>query len=440
MDYYVLTPISFILRIFEFFSQFTFVLTLLGKNITIKRKIVGAILFTIIFELGKLLVPQYLNGFASLILGIPFMSIYFKEKFWNIGLAYLLIGIILMAIDFSILFVISLFSGIDRIGSIVQTPILYVLGCLIMSSSLLGIAFLIKKIKEKKKNKFKTSGASKTALINGIAMFLLLLPNLAMIVYYNDYKTIPLLVIIINIIAIILIFFVNTYNTKKGFELVTAEQELITQRTYNKTLKNLVDGLRTFKHDYNNMLQTMYGYIQLNNMTGLKTFFEQILDESRAITALDKLNPELFRNPSLFGIITAKYEYSKQNNVNLDFEIYGELENAEMQIYDLTRILGIFLDNAIEAATGSEKKRVNFMVTERKDTISIEISNTYSEVGLKIEDINKKGISSKGENRGLGLYKVKEILKKYPKVKHETTAVNGMFRQKLVINRVKIKV
>ena len=227
------------------------------------------------------------------------------------------------------------------------------------------------------------------------------------------------------------------YNTKKGFELVTAEQELVTQKTYNKTLQNLVDGLRTFKHDYNNTLQTMYGYIQLDNMTALREFFEQILDESRAITALDKLNPDLFKNPSLFGLITAKYEYARQNNVNINFEMYGKLENANMQIYDLTRTLGIFLDNAIEASAGSDKKKVNFMVCERKGKVIIEIINSYSETGLKIENISDKGISSKGENRGLGLYKVKEILKKYPAVRHETTASNGMFMQRLTISKIK---
>lgn len=438
MDYYVLTPVSFMLRILEFFSQFSLTLALLGSRKSVKNITIGAMIFAILFETGKLITPQYFNGFLSLVLGIPFITIYFKEKFWKVSISYLITGIVVALMDFVVLLSGSLIFGLEKMNNIFEDNVLHTICYIIMCLGVLGVAKIVSLLKKKDRYNFPKKSA--ISIVNNVCTFLLLIPNLIMLLYYYDGKAIPLILVIINICAIIAMFFISTYNTKKGFELVTAEQELITQRTYNKTLQNLVDGLRTFKHDYNNTLQTMYGYIQLGNMTGLKKFFEEILDESRAITALDKLNPELFKNPSLFGIITAKYEYAKQNSVNIDFEIYGELENADMQIYDLTRILGIFLDNAVEASSGSEKKKVNFMVSERKDTVIIEISNTYSEVSLKIEDMNKKGVSSKGENRGLGLYKVKEILKKYPKVKHETIALNGMFRQKMVINKVMVKV
>ncbi len=437
MDYYILTPISFVLRIFEVFSQFSLILIILGRGIFGKRHFIGAALFSVIFELGKLICPHYLWGFLSLILGIPFITIYFKENVWKVGISYIITGIAVAFLDFIVLLVLSITFNIPKFDDIVEIPLLYNIGCLIISVSLLGISYFSYLIKKKHNKKFESLPKVTTGIVNAIATFLLLVPNLVMLLYYHDDKNIPRVIVIINIIAIIAMFFITTYNMKKGFELVTAEQELVTQKTYNKTLQNLVDGLRTFKHDYNNTLQTMYGYIQLDNMTALREFFEQILDESRAITALDKLNPDLFKNPSLFGLITAKYEYARQNNVNINFEMYGKLENANMQIYDLTRTLGIFLDNAIEASAGSDKKKVNFMVCERRGKVVVEITNSYSETGLKMENINDKGMSSKGENRGLGLYKVKEILKKYPDVKHETTASNGMFMQRLTISKIK---
>lgn len=435
MDYYILTPISFILRIFEAFSQFSLVLSLLGGRIFTKKHFMGSILFSIIFEIGKLICPQYLSGFLAIILGVPFISLYFREKISKVTFSYLLTGIVTAFIDFITIFATSLVVHME-IDELVHKFPLYSICSVIVSSCLLLIAKLISnKIIIRRPT---LQGNSITGFINGLTTFLLLVPNLVILVYYYDKKTIPILLIIVNILAIIAMFFVSTYNTKKGFELVKAEQELVTQRTYNKTLQNLVDGLRTFKHDYNNTLQTMYGFVQLNDIDGLKEFFEQILDESRAITALDKLNPDLFKNPSLFGLITAKYEYARQNNVSINFEMYGKLEEADMQIYDLTRILGIFLDNAIEASVGSKKKKVNFMVIKKKDKIVVEITNTYSELGLRLENINDKGVSSKGENRGLGLYKVKDILRKYPKVEHQTKASNGMFMQRLSINEVKV--
>ena len=53
MDYYTLTPISFALRVIEVFAQFSLILIILGRSIFGKRHFIGAILFSIIFEIGK---------------------------------------------------------------------------------------------------------------------------------------------------------------------------------------------------------------------------------------------------------------------------------------------------------------------------------------------------------------------------------------------------
>ena len=261
-----------------------------------------------------------------------------------------------------------------------------------------------------------------------------------MIIYYHDQKPLPLYIIIVNIVAIIAMFFINIFNTQRGIKLVQAEEELITERLHSRTQEQLVDSLRTFKHDYGNTLQIMHGYIFTKDMEGLSEYFEQVLEESKVITALDVLNPELFKDPSLYGLVTAKFEYARRNNVTLNFEIYTKLNELDIKSFDFTRVLGILLDNAIEASIGSKRKIVNFYVQERNNKVTVDISNTFSNQSLKIEDIYKKGVSSKGENRGLGLYKVKDILSKYPKIHHETKVTGDIFLQRLVIDKVKLPV
>ena len=80
------------------------------------------------------------------------------------------------------------------------------------------------------------------------------------------------------------------------------------------------------------------------------------------------------------------------------------------------------------------------MINEDKATVTIEISNTYSNKEISIEHMFEKGVSSKGENRGLGLYKVKDILSRYPKVSSDTQITNDIFMQKLVIDKVNLPV
>ena len=83
-----------------------------------------------------------------------------------------------------------------------------------------------------------------------------------------------------------------------------------------------------------------------------------------------------------------------------------------MKIYDFTRILGILLDNAIDAAKECDKKVIN--VTFRKeisnDMIVVIIQNTYSNKDVNTEEIFQKGVSSKANHSGLGLWKVHQIL------------------------------
>ena len=75
------------------------------------------------------------------------------------------------------------------------------------------------------------------------------------------------------------------------------------------------------------------------------------------------------------------------------------------------------------------------MINENRGKIEIEISNTYTDKALIVEKIFEKGESSKGKNRGLGLYKAKEIIKKYPGVELKTQVDKELFMQKLIISK-----
>lgn len=165
----------------------------------------------------------------------------------------------------------------------------------------------------------------------------------------------------------------------------------------------------------------------------MERVFKEVLDESKSFTTLDKLNPNLIKSPSLYGLLTSKYQKCDQNNVKMDIEIFAELENMEIKTFDLSRMLGIFLDNSIEAASTSEGKKVNFVISESNNKIIFKISNSFEGNVENIDRIFDKGISSKGKNRGLGLYKVKDIINRYKDISLDTYVENRMFTQELAI-------
>ena len=411
MDYYIFSPLLFLIRAVEVFAQLALVLTISNTKVKLKKFLLGSTLFVGSFELIKMIIPQYLTSVLSALLAILVSKFIFKINFKKSILSYLITAITVAIIDCAVSLSILKLGNLSTLTDISKSEILTFLGRSAIAIITFLIAVIIQIFDQRKNGSTISNVKSSVNLVTVIITFFLLFPNLIMIVYYHDKKPLPLIMIVINIIAIIATFIINILNTQRGIKLVQAEEELITEKTYNSTLQHLVDSLRTFKHDYNNTLNTINGYIFVKDWDGLKDFVSDVIKETKTITSLDRLNPELFRNPSLFGLVTAKFEYARKSDVTMNLEIYADLDDMNIKTYDFTRMLGIFLDNAIEAAAGSEKKVVNFYVVEKNSKVTIEISNSFSDTGLDINNINKKGVSSKGSDRGLGLYKVKDILK-----------------------------
>ena len=123
----------------------------------------------------------------------------------------------------------------------------------------------------------------------------------------------------------------------------------------------------------------------------------------------------------------------------MNFEIFLDLKTLNIKTYDLTRILGILLDNAIEASSKCEEKIIN--ITIRKDNkvnrqLFI-IENTYANKDVNTDRIFEKGYTSKieddGQSHGLGLWEVRKILKKNNNLNLFTTKDSKLFKQQLEI-------
>lgn len=136
-------------------------------------------------------------------------------------------------------------------------------------------------------------------------------------------------------------------------------------------------------------------------------------------------------------MLATKYYEANQMNVEITLNVFLDLNEIEtrMQIYDFTRILGILLDNAIDAAKECEKKIIN--VTFRKemsnDMIIVKIQNTYTNKDVDTEEIYNKGSTSKENHSGLGLWKVRQILMHNNNLNLFTTKDDEFFSQQFEI-------
>ena len=197
--------------------------------------------------------------------------------------------------------------------------------------------------------------------------------------------------------------------------------------------------MRIFKHDFHNIVQGIGGYIDTNNMEGLKKYYSQLLKDCNRVNNLTALNPSVINNPAIYNVMADKYHKADGIGVQIKLGVFVDLNEFEthMKIYEFTKILGILMDNAIEASSECEEKviHVSFRNEKNRHRLVMLIENTYVDKEINIDRIFEKDFSTKSKqtNSGLGLWEVRQILKKSNNLDLFTTKNEEFFRQQFEI-------
>ncbi len=205
---------------------------------------------------------------------------------------------------------------------------------------------------------------------------------------------------------------------------------------YTNQIEDMYSSLRSFKHDYSNIMLSMSGYIELGDMEGLKYYFErEILPLSQDITKTTAHFNQLMniKPAELKSIVSSKLLYAAERNIHVSIEVMDEVEDIPVDMIDLSRMIGNFLDNAIEAAIESASPSIRFALIHLDSQYIFIISNSFLDRGLSCASLAKPDVSTKGPNRGLGLYNVHKIIEKYNYIFLDTEIRDGAFVQRLQI-------
>ena len=207
---------------------------------------------------------------------------------------------------------------------------------------------------------------------------------------------------------------------------------------YTNQIESMYSSLRSFKHDFSNIMLSMSGYIEANDMDGLREYFDkEILPLGKKITKNTSHMNQLMniKNTELKSILSSKLLYAVELNINVCIEMTDEITSLPIDTLDLCRIIGIFLDNAIEATTETEQPSIRFALINLDTEYIFIISNTFLEKGIPYATLAKPNVSTKGANRGIGLYNAHEIISKYNHVFLDTEIQDDIFTQRLHISK-----
>lgn len=234
------------------------------------------------------------------------------------------------------------------------------------------------------------------------------------------------------------VLYLTFKNLKKENNFQKMEFENAQFTEYMHSLELINNDMQKFHHDHANILFTMQGYIDIDDFEGLKKYFnkhifsaeEDTLKRNKRLANLSNL-----RVISIKGLILTKMLQAEKDGLTVNIEIPDVIDEININLIDIARILGIFLDNAIEASRTDAQKEIDIAFFKSvSDSLIIIIENTVDDDSLvNIEKIFLEGFSTKGENRGKGLSTVKSIINSYPNVKLNTNVTKEVFTQIIVI-------
>ena len=220
-------------------------------------------------------------------------------------------------------------------------------------------------------------------------------------------------VIQINLIIFInIIFNISYYRTLH--KTIIKNKNLEVKNTYNPLLDDIIQNIKANEHEYKNHIGMIYSMIQVS------TNVPELMERAARYIGDIKHTNILSNVLDIEGTITRAVLYSKLVDCNklgikLNYEINANLEDSVLEDTEITVVLSNLLNNAIEATKDNINKVIDVNI-RKFERYKIVIKNNVSGLNLKgeeIQNIFKKGVSSKGTGRGYGLYNVKKIVKKY---------------------------
>jgi two-component system sensor histidine kinase AgrC len=271
--------------------------------------------------------------------------------------------------------------------------------------------------------------------------------NVHLIMYKRLVKSLGRVNVCINMILVVGFFGMSVFlmyssskSVKNKLRQEYKDKEYQRLKEYTDKIENMSDELRRFKHDYMNILQTLGGYIDERDIDGLREFYNNdLLKESNKIIDKDRYLSLLkhIKISALKALIASKVINAYSHGVEIRIEISDDIYELQVTIIDICRIVGILLDNAIEAAALCDIKNVHIAIIKNDDFTVFIINNSCSEDTPPIYKIYDKNFSTKGEGRGIGLKTVRHIIdEKYSNITLNTKIENCTFKQELIIRNI----
>lgn len=385
----------------------TIIMTKLKKNLNKKNLFIFLIASWVYFILVSMFIPKEIRIFIFVVVIAILINLILDIKN-NKSIVYSIASIVIMSFsEIIITFVLVLFKvNSEDLANKTSFNVLMNLSVSFVSIAIISIPF-INKLFNRVINFFNKNNKYIHYLYMSLVIFYLIIVKNGLEFVLKSSYYVNILFLIISIIIITLII-------KK--ELKAEQLQEINSQMLNYVTKyeKIITEQGKANHEFKNQLMVIKGYAKMNDSKKLIDYLDSITDDAKKTHSsylISQLNN--FPDGGIKGLLYYKLSTMEDMNISYDINVgtgvKRKLSLLETNMYkNITKVLGVLLDNAIEAASKSKNKKILIITKKSDDKIIFSIYNTYTG---KIE-LNKigTGYTTKGKGRGYGLRLVEDII------------------------------
>lgn len=408
---------------------------LLGKKVDFKsyKFYLALIILDLCGTFINFNVPQYAKLFIVFILFFVVNYVFYNKNISKNLIVVLFSDLIMFVSEFIIILIITIFIGNDiynftssNYGTFIVNMLVGILSLIILKLKQIYLLFdyVIKTFNNMKKS--------------NLVVYFVLTILLISIFLITTHMHLPIMIMeicntLLTILYLIMLF--RLANARENYKSINSKYE--TSLNSLREYEDIMDKYRVSNHENKNQLLTIRNMINKNDKK-TANYIDKLVDNKI------KDNETIFYKTSkipeggLRAIIYSKLCRMKDEKISYDLDIANDVKTANLlKIGDTTnlnicKIVGVFLDNAIEASKELKKAKIIIEIFMMDGDLCIDISNNYKG-NIELDKLGTKKYTTKGKGHGYGLSLVKEIIKEDDSLVHESRITKDLFTQSLKI-------
>ncbi|MBG9366699.1 GHKL domain-containing protein [Streptococcus sp. NLN64] len=270
-----------------------------------------------------------------------------------------------------------------------------------------------------------------------MGLYFLIMQSLSYLQYEKIFNTFELRKLIIIIYLILFMGMIKQLDShlKVKLQAELSFQQDLHQRNlenYSLHMEELYREVRGFRHDYTNLLTTLKMGIEAGDLDQIEEVYHSVLkdtEERMRDSHFDFGRLVNIQEPALKSLLAAKFSEASDKGLEMHLEIPAPIQPKRMKLVDLITAVSVLVDNAIDESVSE----ISIAFFEKENSHVLIVENSIEEEAKDLKSIFDFGYSTKGEERGIGLYNLLKMIEKYPNVAIETQSKDYRFTQILNI-------